>query len=332
MKQFMTLLAIGFISFLQAQNTYVPDDNFEQALIDLGYDSVPLDDYVPTANINTVTTLNLGSKNISDLTGIENFTALVDLDAQHNNLSSVDLSNNVNLENLNLNNNNLTTIDVSSLNALKRFYIQTNVLTGLDVSNNANLTNLFCPYNNITSLNITNCTALYDFTCNYNDLTTLDVSTNTSLMFFYCKNNELNYLNLKNGNNINITGFDARNNPNLTCILVDDATWSTTNWTQIDPTSTFVNNQAECDALSISDDKLEASIRIFPNPSKDYIHIDVANDISINHIAIYDISGKIVYQSQDVAEINVRDLNTGIYLVKISGEKAVSTHKIMISK
>ena len=34
-----------------AQNTYVPDNNFEQALIDLGYDDV-LDDSVPTANIS----------------------------------------------------------------------------------------------------------------------------------------------------------------------------------------------------------------------------------------------------------------------------------------
>ena len=40
---------IGF-----GQLTYVPDDNFEQELINLGYDNV-LDDYVLTANINTVT-------------------------------------------------------------------------------------------------------------------------------------------------------------------------------------------------------------------------------------------------------------------------------------
>ena len=39
--------------------TYVPDDNFEQALIDLGYDSGPLNDSVPTANIKEVTFLRL---------------------------------------------------------------------------------------------------------------------------------------------------------------------------------------------------------------------------------------------------------------------------------
>ena len=29
-----------FLSSITAQNTYVPDDNFEQALINLGYDDI----------------------------------------------------------------------------------------------------------------------------------------------------------------------------------------------------------------------------------------------------------------------------------------------------
>ena len=41
---------------LAQQVTYIPDDNFEQALINLGYDNI-LDDYVLTANINTITHL-----------------------------------------------------------------------------------------------------------------------------------------------------------------------------------------------------------------------------------------------------------------------------------
>ena len=55
--------------------TYVPDDNFEQALIDLGYDDT-LDDYVLTVNISAVTTLDVRDKEISYLTGIEDFTNL----------------------------------------------------------------------------------------------------------------------------------------------------------------------------------------------------------------------------------------------------------------
>ena len=76
----IAILILLFItsSFVFAQNTYVPDDKFEQALIDLGYDTT-LDDSVLTANISGVTTLDVGDKSISDLTGIESFVALEEL-------------------------------------------------------------------------------------------------------------------------------------------------------------------------------------------------------------------------------------------------------------
>ena len=48
--------------------TNIPDDNFEQALIDLGYDDT-LDDYVLTENISSVTSLAVGDKDISNLQG-----------------------------------------------------------------------------------------------------------------------------------------------------------------------------------------------------------------------------------------------------------------------
>ena len=69
-------------------STYVPDDNFEQALIDLGYDDV-LDDYVVTDSISGVTYLNVNNDSISDLTGIEAFIALATLKCQDNQLTNL---------------------------------------------------------------------------------------------------------------------------------------------------------------------------------------------------------------------------------------------------
>ena len=77
-KVAILLIVLLTSSFVFAQNTYVPDDKFEQALIDLGYDTT-LDDSVLTANISGVTSLDVSSKEISDLTGIEAFTSLIDL-------------------------------------------------------------------------------------------------------------------------------------------------------------------------------------------------------------------------------------------------------------
>lgn len=66
----LALLLIGLLGF--SQQTSIPDANFEQVLIDLGYDSI-LDGYVTTANISGIATLNIEYKRITDLTGIEDF-------------------------------------------------------------------------------------------------------------------------------------------------------------------------------------------------------------------------------------------------------------------
>ena len=76
------------------QTTAIPDANFEQALIDLGFDTGTPDGSVPTANIDTVTFLDVNFKSISDLTGIEDFAALTYLDCGANQLTSLDVSNN----------------------------------------------------------------------------------------------------------------------------------------------------------------------------------------------------------------------------------------------
>ena len=47
----LILLCLPLIGF--GQQTYVPDDNFEQELINLGYDNV-LDDYVNTASSQAI--------------------------------------------------------------------------------------------------------------------------------------------------------------------------------------------------------------------------------------------------------------------------------------
>ena len=85
--------------------------------------------------------------------------------------------------------------------------------------------------------------------CGNNQLDTLDVSANTALTDLYCLLNQLTSLDVRNGNNTNMTLFIVEFNSNLTCINVDNATWSTANWTvangNIDPQHYFSNNCSE---------------------------------------------------------------------------------------
>ena len=98
MKNITLILVLFFPIFNQSQDlTYVPDDNFEQRLIDLFFDDV-LDDYVLTENISSVEELYICCSNISDLTGIEDFINIKTLDCNFNpDLLSLDLSNNTEL-------------------------------------------------------------------------------------------------------------------------------------------------------------------------------------------------------------------------------------------
>jgi len=123
---------------------------------------------------------------------------------------------------------------------LTRLYCANNNLTHLDVSNNTALTSLTCSTNALTSLDVSNNTELVYFICHSNTITDLDLSLNTNLMVVSCENNALANLNMTNGNNTGITVFNAENNPNLTCIYVDNPDYSTANWTNIDSTANFI--------------------------------------------------------------------------------------------
>ena len=108
-KLFIFIILVQLISTVSlAQNTYVPDDGFESKLIRLGYDSGPLDDYVLTANIENVIKLGFAYFGDLDLTGIEDFTALDTLYCFGGNITTMDLSQNLNLEYLYLKLTNLT--------------------------------------------------------------------------------------------------------------------------------------------------------------------------------------------------------------------------------
>ena len=119
----------------EIKETYVPDNNFEQKLIDLGYDDV-LDDYVVTFYIRKIVELKLDSLGIKDLTGIEDFESLTELYCRNNELKNLDLSKNKFLEVLYCDNNQLTTLDITNNTSLLRLWCWRNQLKNLDVSNN----------------------------------------------------------------------------------------------------------------------------------------------------------------------------------------------------
>ena len=243
--------------------TYIPDANFRTYLTSAYGVVFPLSmpEYCLTSSINTITTVVAGFLNITDLTGIEAFTALTDLTCYNNQLTSLDVSQNTALTDLYCRYNQITSLDVSQNTALTYLRCDNNQLTSLDVSNNTALDILNCGYNELTSLDVSNNLALTDLTCQNNQLTTLDVSQNTILSLLKCQTNnltildltqntaltylncfanQLTSLNVKNGNNtaISTANFNAKSNL-FSCISVSDTAWAIGNWTNVDAGVTF---------------------------------------------------------------------------------------------
>ena len=248
--------------------TYIPDDNFENYLEANGMgDGIQLNDSINTLSIEMLMYLDVSNQNISDLTGIEDFTVLSTLHCYSNQLTSLNISNNTALTFLNCVGNQLLSLDVSQNTALTYLQCSYNQLTSLDVSGATALTYLGCENNSLPILNISSATALIELHCYNNQLTSLDVNNNTeltqlqcfgnqltsldvsnniALTILRCNDNQLTSLDVRNSKNDSVIDFNTINNPNLYCIDVDDSVWSTANWTfangNIDLQHYFSNN------------------------------------------------------------------------------------------
>lgn len=336
----------------QPTYTLIPDPSFEQKLINLGLDNFPRDGKILTSNINTLTSLDVSKSNISDLTGIQDFVSLTNLNCSQNSLkalnvskntaltvldcnnnqianldvsnnlaltdlvcysnklnsldvkkntaltkldsgsnlyTSLDVSNNTALTFLGCNTSQLTSLDLSKNTALNLLDCRENKITTLDVSNITTLTELYCQSNQLTNLDISKNKALEFLNCSKNQLTTLDVSANTALVGLYCNANELTNLNLKNGNNDKIAYLNLINNPNLTCIQVDNVAFANTNWT------------AKKDANAIFSTNCLEEYTLIPDPNFEQRLINIGVDIDGKN-------GKVLNKS--ISNLKFVDLNS----------------------
>ena len=152
-KLLLILLCLPMIGF--GQNVNIPDANFKAYLVGDNYINTNGDSEIQVSEATAFNgTITCDFMNISDLTGIEAFTALTSLYCGYNQLTSLDVSNNLALTKLWCNGNQLSSLDVSSNLALTSLYCWENQFTSLDVSNNLALTTLLCFYNFLTSLDL----------------------------------------------------------------------------------------------------------------------------------------------------------------------------------
>lgn len=398
-KKSLVFLALIFFSFgVIAQNVNIPDPMFKNYLINNKAINTNEDNEIQLSEAIAFTgTIECNKTDITDLTGIEAFTALTVLWCNENELTTLDLSQNkalthvycwknkikvlnlpqdsslelVNcmdndLDDLNLaqstvllgvecSNNNLTTLDVSKNPALNRLGFSDNQITEIDVTQNPDLTHLHCARNQITAIDVTQNPAMLNIditaneimdidttknlilrnlvitssaftaidvshlpdlvtlSCANNHITELDLSQNKILLSLLCNDNILTSLNLANGNSY-IYSFDARNNPDLTCIQVDDVAYYTNNWSRVKDSTAAFSTDCE-DVMGMEDLTDTSGLFMYPNPASSQINIETKDQIET--ITIYNLTGALV-KTITTQTFSVSDLADGTYILKIN--------------
>lgn len=88
--------------------------------------------------------------------------------------------------------------------------------------------------------------------------------------------------------------------------------------------------------LSVTDcspKKMLESLKIYPNPTKDFINIEMLNSSLKNYtFTITDLNGKIVIKSENSKKIDISKIGKGVYIGTMTVEDQKITQKIIITK
>ena len=283
----------------QVQYVTFADPNFESyCLSNFDTDS---DGRISVEEAAVVTTIDVNTDNIESLGGIEWFTGLIRLECCgtmagnypnytfNGKLTSLDVSNSVNLTYLNCGANQLTTLDVSNNVNLTTLFCRYNKLTALDVrgnskindlqcsfnqlatldiSNNHNLTRLCCDYNQLTLLDVNNNSNLTDLDCSYNHLSTLDASYNTHLIGLSCSSNQL-------------TALDINSCPNLSVLRCDSNQLTTLDISSKACLTTLICGNNQLSVLHVSEN---TNLKQFWCGNNHLTALDVSNNVNLTEL------------------------------------------------
>lgn len=83
------------------------------------------------------------------------------------------------------------------------------------------------------------------------------------------------------------------------------------------------------------EEQIKSQIKVYPNPTDHIVNIEVPHNNSPIQIMFYDIYGKLCYKDQfigDACQLSVNHLPTGLYCVKLVGDKFQDSIKLNILK
>ena len=185
--------AEGATSGVEINETNFPDANFREFVKQ--YDENG-DDGLSEAEIAAVTKMDIDNRKIADLTGINYFTALIDLFCSGTKLTNLEISGLPELTMLLCYDGQLNSLQVENLPKLKYLECEENELTSLKVSNLPQLIDLYCYDNQLEKIELKELPALELLRFSGNKLKSLEVSELPMLEMLDCSSNQLTNIEL----------------------------------------------------------------------------------------------------------------------------------------
>ncbi len=158
MKKSILCLASIICAFgSSAQIVNIPDPTFKAALVNSSVNTNQ-DTEIQVSEANSYTGLLqlVNQFTIADLTGIEEFTQITELNCAVNQITNLDLSNNLQLTSVIAYGNLINNVDFGTNTNIEYLNINANELISLDVSAQINMNFVSCSLNPLTSLNVAN--------------------------------------------------------------------------------------------------------------------------------------------------------------------------------
>jgi len=365
----LNTLTIALLNFgANAQNVNIPDANFKAYLVGNTAINTNGDTEIQVTEAHAFTSQiwvpNLG---ISDLTGIEAFIQAFEINCGNNQLTSINLTQNIALTKLSCNNNQLTSLDITQNTGLITLGCNNNQLTSLDLTQNTALTVLACYSNPLGSLNVGSNVNLTQLFCYGNQLTSIDVSQNVALEYFYLYSNPLTNLNVSQNvslidilcYNTQLTSLDLSQNTALTSVWCQNSQLTSLNVAngsniniadnyfhaagnpsltciQVDDVAWSTANWASIDATASYnvdcglgiDENNQLSSRINIYPNPASEMLNIDTKENIKEIKIFNLFGELV-QTETSNSFSINELASGVYFINVVTDNGVEQMKFI---
>ncbi len=122
---------------------------------------------------------------------------------------------------------------------------------------------------------------------------------------------------------------------NLDCILVDDASATYLDDWFKDPETTFVNNQAECDALGVADATLQ-DFTMYPNPATSEVILNLSNQgfdgliVTVANNLGQVLESKELLENTTSIPLDISGYPAGVYFVTLKAGNDITTKKLVV--